>query len=71
MNFIIYLLGIIIDENAYSHRLYICERILTIRCPSCDRAILDFNGCFAIRCICETSFCGWCLKNCGKIFQND
>ena len=50
------------------HRSYICERILTLRCPgrNCGVAVLDFNGCFALTCeICGCGFCAWCLADCG------
>jgi hypothetical protein len=45
-----------------NHRKYICEQILTIKCPNCTRAFIDFNGCFALTCTCGSSFCGWCLQ---------
>ena len=25
---------------------------------------MDFDGCLALTCLCDTSFCGWCLKKC-------
>ena len=31
------------------HRLRIIEDIVNIKCPHCDIAIFDFNGCYAIR----------------------
>ena len=50
------------------HRNYIVENILTLKCPRCRQAILDFQegDCFAIRCACRCSFCGWCLADCGN-----
>jgi hypothetical protein len=49
-------------------RLYIAENILTLKCPrrNCGRAILDFEGCFAVSCTCGCGFCGWCLADCGN-----
>ena len=49
------------------HRLHIAEYILTLKCPrqNCQRAILDFDGCFAVKCdACNCYFCGWCLRDC-------
>jgi hypothetical protein len=47
-------------------RLKIVDEILTLRCPRCRQAFLDFDGCFAIRCnVCQCGFCGWCLQDCG------
>ena len=48
------------------HRNHIIENILTLKCPKCKQAILDFEGCFAITCTCNCSFCGWCLADCGE-----
>jgi len=48
-------------------RMKIVEEILTLRCPRCSIAFLDFTGCFALSCnICPCRFCGWCLKDCGS-----
>ncbi|CAE8605153.1 unnamed protein product [Polarella glacialis] len=45
---------------------HIREEILTLRCPRCAQAFLDFEGCFALKCSrCECVFCGWCLTDCG------
>ena len=55
-----------IAVQAQLHRLYICDKILTLRCPRCSTAILDFDGCFALECDnCKAGFCGWCLRDCG------
>lgn len=52
------------------HRLHIIEKIITLHCPHCNLAILDFNGCFAVEHRadhdllsqgCGRYFCGWCL----------
>mmetsp|Transcript_23509 Transcript_23509/g.39905 ORF Transcript_23509/g.39905 Transcript_23509/m.39905 type:complete len:624 (-) Transcript_23509:2555-4426(-) len=52
--------------RAQQHRLHICEKILTLRCPRCSTAILDFDGCFALVCNnCSAGFCGWCMRDCG------
>ncbi|CAB9496339.1 Zinc finger C-x8-C-x5-C-x3-H type (and similar) [Seminavis robusta] len=48
-------------------RNHIVEEILTLKCPRCKQAFLDFEGCFALTCSsCRCAFCGWCLQDCGK-----
>lgn len=52
------------------HRLRICEDILTLACPRCKLAMLDFDGCFAVDCTnCRCSFCAWCMTDCGTAEQ--
>jgi hypothetical protein len=47
-------------------RMHIIDEILTLRCPRCHQAFLDFDGCFALSCgVCPCHFCGWCLEDCG------
>jgi len=46
---------------------HIVERILTLHCPKCDQAFVDFNGCWALTCArqgCGCAFCALCLKDC-------
>ena len=62
--------------SAERHRLKIIEDILTLHCPhpTCNLAIIDFDGCFAVQHRefgqgiykqgCGLYFCGWCLKKC-------
>lgn len=53
------------NDNISKHRNHIIENILTLKCPSCDVAFLDFTGCFALSCNnCDDNFCGWCLESC-------
>jgi hypothetical protein len=41
---------------------HIVEDLLTLKCPSCRAAFLDFTGCFLLSCHrCKCQFCGWCL----------
>eukprot|EP01137_Pigoraptor_chileana_P011404 Opistho-2@62224 len=48
------------------HKEHIEERILTLRCPRCATAFVEFEGCFALVCgTCNAKFCGWCLVDCG------
>jgi len=54
------------DESARRARQHIVERILTLACPRCGQAFLDFNGCFALTCSrCQAGFCAYCLADCG------
>ena len=44
----------------------VADDILTMKCPNCDAAWIDFDGCFALKCRhCGRAFCGWCLHDCG------
>jgi hypothetical protein len=51
-------------------RAHIIDCILTLKCPSCDKAFADFEGCFALFCCdaqgngCQAAFCGYCLQQC-------
>jgi serine/threonine protein kinase len=46
---------------------HIQERILTLKCPRCAAAFLDFEGCFALTCHrCRCGFCAYCLADCGN-----
>jgi IBR domain, a half RING-finger domain/Zinc finger C-x8-C-x5-C-x3-H type (and similar)/RNA recognition motif. (a.k.a. RRM, RBD, or RNP domain) len=48
-------------------RNHIIEEVLTLKCPCCKQAFLDFDGCFALKCgTCPCGFCGWCLTDCGS-----
>ncbi|EGD73577.1 hypothetical protein PTSG_05285 [Salpingoeca rosetta] len=47
-------------------RKHITGEILTLRCPRCKTAFVDFDGCFALTCNnCKCGFCAWCLRDCG------
>jgi hypothetical protein len=39
------------DRQALAVRKHITEEILTLKCPSCGKAFLDFDACFALTCI--------------------
>jgi len=42
------------------------SQILTLKCPRCKRAFLDYTGCAALTCDgCGCGFCAKCLKDCG------
>jgi hypothetical protein len=57
------------DERiAADLRRTIVNEILTLGCPRCKTAFVDFDGCFALTCSnnhCGAGFCAWCLKDCG------
>ena len=46
-------------EGIQKHIEYILENILTLKCPNCNAAFLDFDGCLAVKCNkCPIFFCG-------------
>ena len=52
-------------------RCHVIDRILTLKCPRCEAAFLDFNGCFALTCHrCRCGFCAYCLHDCGRDAHN-
>ena len=55
------------DLQIEQMRCHIVDRILTLQCPRCNAAFLDFNGCFALTCHrCRCGFCAYCLADCGN-----
>lgn len=47
-------------------RNHVVEEILTLKCPRCGQAFLDFVGCFALQCSrCPCGFCAWCGADSG------
>jgi hypothetical protein len=47
----------------------IINDILTLRCPRCRQAFVEFDGCMAVTCsrvACKANFCGICLADCGS-----
>jgi hypothetical protein len=49
-------------------KAHIIEKILTLACPRCHQAFLDWNGCLALSCSragCGCGFCGLCQEDCG------
>jgi len=54
------------EQMAERLRLEIIEDILTLRCPRCKLAFIDYSGCAALTCAkCKAGFCALCLKDCG------
>ena len=55
------------DEVA-AVRQTVVEECLTMHCPRCKVAFVDFEGCMALKCgvpSCGCGFCAWCLADCG------
>ena len=56
-------------EGRAAIKEYICEKILTLACPRCKQAFVDFNGCMALTCSragCGCGFCALCQADCGN-----
>jgi hypothetical protein len=56
------------EREAARMRLDIVNEVLTLRCPRCKLAFLDYEGCAALTCAastCKAGFCAMCLKDCG------
>lgn len=54
------------ERMAERLRLEIIENILTLRCPRCKTAFIDYEGCAALTCgRCSAGFCALCLMDCG------
>ena len=55
------------EERAIDmHREHVVEKILTLACPRCSQAFVDFSNCFALTCSrCTCHFCAYCLKDSG------
>lgn len=57
------------DARRQAVREHICQRILTLSCPRCGQAFVDFNGCMALSCAragCGCGFCALCQEDCGN-----
>ena len=47
-------------------RRHIVDNILTLCCPRCGQAFIDFDGCCALSCPrCRCAFCAYCQEDCG------
>lgn len=58
----------LLGKEVFEARKHIIEEILTLKCPKCKQAFVDFSGCMALTCSaagCNCNFCGWCLADCG------
>lgn len=55
------------EASVAQARALIIDRVLTLHCPRCKAAFLDFDGCLALKCArrgCGCAFCGVCLEDC-------
>jgi len=41
---------------------HIVDNILTLHCPACDLAFVDYDACALLKCHCGVRFCGFCLQ---------
>ena len=54
------------EREAEQLRLDIIDNYLTLRCPRCKVAFIDYIGCAALTCgCCRAGFCAFCLTDCG------
>ena len=54
-------------EKLRAAKEHIIENIITLCCPRCKQAFVDFDGCFALSCSrCGAGFCAYCLADCGR-----
>jgi hypothetical protein len=54
------------EQAVFEARQRIADDILTLKCPRCRAAFVDFDGCFALTCgACGCGFCAWCLTDRG------
>ena len=55
------------DEKLRMAKEHVLEKVLTLSCPRCEQAFLDFDGCFALKCPrCTAGICAYCLADCGR-----
>lgn len=51
------------ERKAELLRLNLIENVLTLKCPNCTLAFIDFDGCHNVTCHnCRLSFCAMCLN---------
>ncbi|GBG24800.1 Protein kinase, putative [Hondaea fermentalgiana] len=56
-----------LDPTTQNHIRTIQNEILTMTCPRCSAAFVDFDGCCALECgACPCRFCAWCLQDTGN-----
>ena len=56
-----------ISDEVIRHKNKIAEDILTLHCPECGMAFIDFSNCFALWCaFCNCAFCAYCQQSCRR-----
>ena len=59
--------SIVRKKSPQEHRNRIVDEILTLACPRCRQAFIDYNDCLALICgRCGAGFCGACMLDCGR-----
>ena len=54
-------------DDVRRHKNKIAEELLTLHCPECGMAFIDFTNCFALWCgLCDCAFCAYCQKSCRR-----
>jgi hypothetical protein len=54
------------EKTAAKLRKTIVEEVLTLKCPRCKTAFVDWDACAALTCMtCGAAFCAWCQLDCG------
>lgn len=54
--------------KVFKAQKFIVDEVLTMHCPRCKMAFVDWDGCNALYCTyagCGCNFCAFCLKDCG------
>ena len=57
----------VVPTSLQQTRAHIINEILTLHCPRCKAAFIDFDGCMALSCsrdACGAKFCAVCLRDC-------
>lgn len=63
--------GEVPDQRAINQAAaHLIENVLTLRCPHCALAFVDFDACAALRCRCGQRFCALCLEKAANDEQN-
>jgi len=54
-----------LSDEVIKHKNNIAENLLTLHCPECGMAFIDFTACFALWCACcNCAFCAYCQASC-------
>lgn len=56
-----------VSDEIIRHKNKIAEDLLTLHCPECGMAFIDFSNCFALWCaLCNCAFCAYCQQSCRR-----
>lgn len=60
-----------LSDEVVRHKNHIAEELLTLHCPECGMAFIDFTACFALWCsLCNCAFCAYCQQSCRDRFND-